>query len=1224
MATTFTAQRKTEMYQFFAVAFSAAPGTVFLQQLREAVESGLSTQQIVNIFTTKREFTDVYSPFLANQAFATLIVNNVIKSSASDAAKTQAVNDIVAALGAGLSRGDVVFQVFNNLASITESTNIYFGVAQQFRNQVVVASYYTEQLGGAATDVRTLQSVIRNVTNNTDVSTPSAIETVINSGTINNLVFELTSSVNRVVGSAGNDQIFGNTSTFQALDSVDGGTGVDVLTVLQADPLNERDLGDVPFAFTTNVEVLQFDSGLTGRTVFLGDRAEAAGLNTLVIAGGAGNANLNGFDGNMTVRGNVEVNTVSFGALDTGVKAIDLGSTARVFDRVVINDSGVSQVRVTFTSAEIGNGSTTDGNDTPPLLVSGANVAQAYSGAEDGGLAVRFEREDVNGLVQGERAPITNQQTHRVEDEGVVFTGADFDVRDLGTGAARGVFPTVALGTQVAEVITAGATLTAGQLGVALNSPGTGVYVNAGLGNDTVLGSSASDFLVGGFGDDSLNSMGGGDTLLGGAGNDQLIKSGAGLVNFEGGAGDDVLDVTGQFNAADAVTVRDSLAGGDGRDTLVGSVGDFNAAAPTPVGQAAVVTGIEILDVSSLGVANFETKNISTGVDTVVVGAMGLSGQIGLEAGSRSVLLGSSTFGGSLNGTLTLVSEGSANNDSVLVANRNTLPFALNGFNGRSISAEGAESLTLDSGGTATSSTQTVGTLTVNASDAATDTRLVLTGLNAVTVGGAISNTTRAFQIDASGLTTQLGNALTVSLVAGASAPGGTVSILGSGGNDRLSLSSSGTVVGGTGNDFLAGSSANDLLEGGTGNDELVADAGVDTLDGGDGDDTLVFGSNLSQADVVRGGAGRDTLAVSSVVSSAQQNGVSGIEVVRFDAPVNQSMANFAATLAIDTIAVNTAGVVSLSDVRASTNTVRVDATGSAISFFRLNDTASDTLTLSMGAALAADTLSITNLTLSRVTGLIGLIPIGFAGEEVLNISQGLAANGASLSILNLVAGAVTTINVSGAQKTSIGVGGGVDLGTGARTVSVNAASATGDFSFNGALASQALRLNGAASVVNSLTGGSGADSLVGGNLADLLAGGTGADTLIGGAGVDTYSLGSDTVIDRVTEAGSTLGLVGGAVRGFDLVNQFVAGTDVLTVGASTSYKQVTGTYSEVSGIGQFVVGAGATDRDVLVYSDLNNNDSADAGELGVVVVGVSAGTGAAADLNGSTAGNGF
>ena len=46
--------RKLEMYRFFLVAFNAAPGLTYLAQLQQAVESGLSTKEIVNIFTTKQ------------------------------------------------------------------------------------------------------------------------------------------------------------------------------------------------------------------------------------------------------------------------------------------------------------------------------------------------------------------------------------------------------------------------------------------------------------------------------------------------------------------------------------------------------------------------------------------------------------------------------------------------------------------------------------------------------------------------------------------------------------------------------------------------------------------------------------------------------------------------------------------------------------------------------------------------------------------------------------------------------------------------------------------------------------------------------------------------------------------------------------------------------------------------------------------------------------------
>ena len=116
MASLFTEARQIEMYRFTTVAFSAAPGVFFLNQLREAVEAGLSTRQIVNLFTTKSEFLSVYPASMSNEVFATALAHNVIKSSAGAGAITQAILEIVNALNAGLSRGDVIFNVFGQLA----------------------------------------------------------------------------------------------------------------------------------------------------------------------------------------------------------------------------------------------------------------------------------------------------------------------------------------------------------------------------------------------------------------------------------------------------------------------------------------------------------------------------------------------------------------------------------------------------------------------------------------------------------------------------------------------------------------------------------------------------------------------------------------------------------------------------------------------------------------------------------------------------------------------------------------------------------------------------------------------------------------------------------------------------------------------------------------------------------------------------------------------------
>ena len=179
----FTDARRTEMYKFAAIAFNAAPGVLYLSQLQAAVESGLSTQQIVNIFTQKAQFYNSYPLADSDADFASRIVNNVIKDAVSTPLKTQAVNDILAGLGSGMSRGDVVYRVFGNLLAITDPTHAYFQVAKQLTNEATVAKYFTEVLQGSTDNLSLLQGVIQDVTQYSDISTVQQIASLITSGT---------------------------------------------------------------------------------------------------------------------------------------------------------------------------------------------------------------------------------------------------------------------------------------------------------------------------------------------------------------------------------------------------------------------------------------------------------------------------------------------------------------------------------------------------------------------------------------------------------------------------------------------------------------------------------------------------------------------------------------------------------------------------------------------------------------------------------------------------------------------------------------------------------------------------------------------------------------------------------------------------------------------------------------------------------------------------------
>jgi Ca2+-binding RTX toxin-like protein len=232
----------------------------------------------------------------------------------------------------------------------------------------------------------------------------------------------------------------------------------------------------------------------------MGNDTILGGLKNDFLVGGGGNDLLSGNDGNDTFIGGGGNDTISGGDGDDqaifnisadGADSVNLGAGD---DRVSIVAPAGSNIRVTFTSAEVGNGNALD-NGT-------------LSG-QDGGLAVRLELEN-GGVLPG-------VSVSRFDDEGITFStvgDAKFDVRDLTNGAQRGeAFDVVTLGTSGNDTFNESGELEA-------------YYINAGAGNDTITGGLGADFLVGGAGNDAINGGAGNDTFIGGGGSDRFIFSG--------------------------------------------------------------------------------------------------------------------------------------------------------------------------------------------------------------------------------------------------------------------------------------------------------------------------------------------------------------------------------------------------------------------------------------------------------------------------------------------------------------------------------------------------------------------------------------------------------------------------------------------------------------------------------------------------------------------------
>ena len=177
-----TETQKTDAYQFFVVAFGAVTGVEYMNQLDAAYSAGMSTKDIVNVYTTKPQFTSQYPAYLTNQQFAQKLVANVVGNSATAEAKAAAESEIQAALNAGWSRGDVIYQIFSNLADKPHDDAVWGNTAKMFANKVAVSQYLTEVKLVSETDQAKLQGYLSNVTADSDVSTPKAIEGVINGG----------------------------------------------------------------------------------------------------------------------------------------------------------------------------------------------------------------------------------------------------------------------------------------------------------------------------------------------------------------------------------------------------------------------------------------------------------------------------------------------------------------------------------------------------------------------------------------------------------------------------------------------------------------------------------------------------------------------------------------------------------------------------------------------------------------------------------------------------------------------------------------------------------------------------------------------------------------------------------------------------------------------------------------------------------------------------------
>ena len=592
-------------------------------------------------------------------------------------------------------------------------------------------------------------------------------------------------------------------------------------------------------------------------------------------------------------------------------------------------------------------------------------------------------------------------------------------------------------------------------------------------------GSSLSDVLLGNDGDNIFRPYDGLDSLNGG--------NGADMVDYTGAAGAVSVNLTtGRgFNAAggdaDTLISIENAQGGDGADTLFGSVGDNLLAGGAGNDSLVGTAGNDTLSYSIT--TNAITVNLDTGRAQDGLGSTDtLSGfEAALGSDYNDSILGSSAQESLLGGLGDDTIQGAGGYDAI--------------DGGRGVDflsgGDGNDTLYADSGGSSGYGMYS-----------APDTLLGGNGDDALfaRLGSSFGPTTAVLYeggdgrdtIDASfSSDTLLGGLGNDSLSGG----GGVDSILGGDGNDNMRFASFGdaTLLGEGGNDTITGeaflSSSAFSISGGTGDDllRLLSSSGL-TISGGGGNDTLEFLPPSSSMDIF-----------ADIGRSVETGGVFGKEAPSFAGP-ELSLANVTGIEAINLVGSSLTLNLSAAIITAISDSGRLAIYGDASSIITFLDSGWVQGTTSDGLV----TFTNGSLTLFASQSLVGGggggptegadILTGTASGEVIN---GLGGND---SISGL--GGNDTLNGgSGGDTMNGGNGDDFFIVDDALDLILEAVSGSADTmitSVSYAMPNQVEQLMIAAGVTGiTVTGGSGADIIIGNGLANSLNGGAGDDIIL-------------------------------------------------------------------------------------------------------------------------------
>jgi len=1183
-----TAAQQTDAYRFFAIAFGAAPGVTYMNQIADAYAGGATTKQIVNAFVSKDQFTSIYPTFLSNQDFATKLVANVVGSYATAAAQTQAVADIVAALNGGSSRGDVIYTIFNNLAAKPATDATWGSVSTLLANQVATSKYYTETLLGNTTDVTTLKTVVSKVTPTTDTSA-SALATLLKDVPLAAVTGPTISAAAASVNEGGS-----------AVFNIVGSPNTDYAVVLGGTATAGAD-------YTASSSLVTVTTDVNGKATLslatIKDHlTEGTETITASVVGGSGLATISVADTSLTNVAPVITSSTSLtGTEDTATKFTVTATDANVEDTVAYSVGAVTGGTATIDSA---SGAVTF---TPTANFNGnaTVVVTASDGTLSSSKTVTIAVAAVND------APTVSAATQAVaatEDTAVSFTvsASDVDTGDTLTysagaaangkvvaGSTAGTFtytPNANFNGTDSVVITvtdkagATATQTVNFTVAAVNDAPAFAATTATVSvaeNSTAVGTYAATDVD--TGDTLTYSLTGDDAAL-------FSVSSAGVVSFKTAPNYEVPGSSKGTNAYSVTVVATDAAGAAASQALTVNVTDVSDAPSVKADAVSTETGraTSINVLAGTYVDRAGATQSTGGADSAVApgGVLSLvsvtapnnGGSASISGGTISYTssvgyTGTETFnyvvsdgkGGTSTGSVTVTVSanlGATSGDDVIYGSRSAEYIDGGAGNDTIIGGGGLDTISGGDGNDRVTFSDAadiinggagVDTLVVN-SDALNSSFDFSSTSNQITDSASKNSLNRAATVrnfenldatNAGGSVTVTGLAVTTtSVITGSSDD--TITLSGSNGASSVSLSTNGgndsinvtgvastvafVIDAGDGNDTVLGGSGADSIFGGAGNDSLSGGVGNDTILGGDGNDSIdggVGNNSLSGGDgndTIIGGTSADTIDGGNGNDSI--TGGSGADVLQGGAGNDTFVfASFAEWTSAATVSGG-----------ADTDTVSFNT---ALSSITVADSDFSTARHSFEVFSATTGADIISVATNAVA--IGLLRVNAGGgDDQITLGATVSAfsvdggAGSDTLIYNATGGITVALTVYDVETVTYSGGGTsndtltIARGTGAYSLSsVDLGAGTADsVIITNTSGGSISSILGAESV----TGGSGVDRLTIGSQAAgvYIDGGDGADTITGGSGADTIMGGTGTGADY---------LDGGAGTGADYID---------------------------------------------------------------------------------------